>query len=452
MGRQGILPAEQLLQAAHQQLGPERYGLLPTLCWLNASDAFLHGLCAAGTLLSLALILDVAPVLSLVLLWMAYLSLVTVSREFLSFQWDNLLLETGFLAIFVAPLRLRPRVRGDPPPSTIALWLLRWLLFRLTFSSGVVKLASGDTAWRTLTALTYHYETQPLPTWIGWYAHQLPAWVHRASCFMMFVIELAVPFLIVGSRRLRSFACAGMVAFQLLIAATGNYCFFNLLTIALCLLLLDDAVWPSWWRDRMIQREGDAARVRRWPVGVTAPLAAVILTVTSVQMSGLLGVRLRWPAPVTTLVQWTQPFRTINSYGLFAVMTTSRPEIIVEGSQDGEHWNAYEFRDKPGRLTRRPRFVAPHQPRLDWQMWFAALDRYQDNPWFLQFCHRLLQGSPQVLSLLASNPFPEAPPRYLRAVVYDYHFTDVATKRAQGTWWRREIKGLYCPIMSLRQK
>ena len=452
VGHEGIVPVEQLLQAARLRLGPERYALLPTVCWLSASDPFLRGVCAAGALLSSLLIVDVAPSLVLGGLWVLYLSLVSVCRDFLAFQWDNLLLEAGFLAIFLAPLRLRPRSTGDAPPSPVVVWLLWWLLFRLMVSSGVVKLASGDPSWRHLTALTFHYETQPLPTWIGWYVHQWPVWWQQASCLAMFAVELLVPFLIIGPRRLRRMACAMLVAFQLLIAATGNYGFFNLLAVALCVLLLDDAAFPRRWRERLAPREAAGGVERQWPAWILAPLAGAILLVSAVELSGIVGLQRAWPSPVRTLAAWAQPFRTVNGYGLFAVMTTSRQEIVIEGSADGTRWLAYEFRWKPGEVARRPAFVAPHQPRLDWQMWFAALGTYREQPWFLPFCERLLEGSPAVLSLLARNPFPATPPRYLRALVYDYRFTTADARRAEGAWWRRTRNGLYCPILSLRQE
>jgi len=317
------------------------------------------------------------------------------------------------------------------------------------FGSGVVKLASGDPTWRNLTALTHHYETQPLPTWIGWYVHQLPTWFQKFSCAAMFVGELAVPFLIFAPRRLRLIGCGILVAFQFLIEVTGNYCFFNLITLALCVLLLDDAVWPGRLREK-VRSSGD--RVRHWPRWAVGPVAVVFLLVTTTQLVGLFRLRVPWPEPIVLVREALEPFRSINRYGLFAVMTTSRPEIIVEGSNDGKTWLAYEFKYKPGDLKRRPGFVAPHQPRLDWQMWFAALGNCQENPWFINFSVRLLQGSPEILSLLAKNPFPDAPPRYIRAVMYDYRFTDLKTRRTTGTWWRRERKDLYCPIFSLKEE
>lgn len=258
------------------------------------------------------------------------------------------------------------------------------------------------------------------------------------------MIELGIPFLIFLPRRLRLFGCFALITFQGLIAATGNYCFFNLLTVALCFLLLDDFVWPQEWVAR------PAPSSRPWSTWIVLPLAGIILLVSTMQMFQQFRIRVRWPVPAIVLYRLAAPFRTINPYGLFAVMTTSRPEIIVEGSNDGETWLEYEFKWKPGDLKRRPGFVAPHQPRLDWQMWFAALGTYRQNPWFINFCYRLLQGSPEVLKLLEKNPFPEKPPRYLRALVYHYRFTDPATLHTQGSWWRRKLKGPYLPVLSLR--
>jgi predicted DCC family thiol-disulfide oxidoreductase YuxK len=447
IGSNGILPVKNYLQAVRDQIGPAAYWALPTLAWVNPSDGFLHLLCGGGVLLSLLLLAGVAPALLLTGLWSLYLSLVVAGQVFMEFQWDVLLLETGFLAIFLAPLTISPRRWGESPPSRAVLWLLKWLLFRLLLSSGVVKLTSGDEAWRSLTALSFHYETQPLPTWISWYAHQLPAWFQKGSCLGMFVVELAIPFLIFAPRRLRLFGCGVSIAFQILILVTGNYCFFNLLTIALCILLLDDAFWPQW----MTKRYSGRGETRSWPRWVIAALMLVILPVSSVEMVSLFRRRMAWPLPVVVLYRAVAPFRSINGYGLFAVMTTSRPEIIVEGSRDGVTWFPYEFHWKPGDLKRRPGFVAPHQPRLDWQMWFAALGNYRMNPWFVHFMVRLLEGSPEVLRLLAKNPFPEKAPRYLRALVYDYHFTDPAARGADGSWWRREFKGSYLPVLSLEE-
>lgn len=390
IGSHGILPAKEYMETAHdwaqhEGLGWQRFWELPTLCWFDASDHFLNLLCGGGVVLAVLLIVGVAPPLTLFLLWLLYLSLSIVGREFLSFQWDSLLLETGFLAIFFAPMQWLPKSSKEASPSRLMLWMLRWLLFRLMFSSGVIKLASGDSTWRNLSALEFHYETQPLPTWIGWYAHQLPDWFQQLSCAVMFGIELIVSFFIFAPRRPRLIACGVLIGFQLLIAVTGNYCFFNWLTIALCVLLLDDNaikvdadVRRRIWRVKNTSPPPHVGgyKSHRWPGWIIAPLAAVILIVTIVQLPRMFRTRVEWPGPMLTLASWVSPFRSINTYGLFAVMTTSRPEIIIEGSNDGELWKPYEFKYKPGDPNRRPGFVAPHQPRLDWQMWFAALGRY----------------------------------------------------------------------------
>ncbi len=462
VGKDGVLPASHLmLQArsavAESGIGIDRYRLLPTLCWLGASDGFLRFQCAAGATLALLVIVGICPRVCLALVWLVYLSLATVSRDFLAFQWDNLLLETGLLAIFLAPGRVLPRPSREKPPSRTALWLLRLLLFKLMFLSGVVKLAGGDATWRGLTALTFHYETQPLPTWIAWYAHQLPLWFQKGSCAVMFLIELAVPFLIFAPRRLRMAGGAVLALFQVLILLTGNYTFFNWLTLGLCLLLLDDfaiarlaprKLSALYSRSRAVA-DGSRNGRWRWREAGMVLLAVVVVGISAVQLLSPFGRLPSWTSPALAVHRWLAPFRSVNSYGLFAVMTTERPEIIVEGSNDGHGWQAYEFPYKPGDPKRRPAFVAPHQPRLDWQMWFAALGDVRQNPWFVNFCVRLLQGSPDVLALLEKNPFPDRPPKYIRARVYNYQFTSPAERKRTGAWWKRELKGEYLPSISL---
>ena len=430
IGQRGILPAATFLRRVKEVTGGPAWHLVPTIFWFDSSDGFLKLVCFLGVVAAGFVFAGKGWRIALVFCYLLYLSLVHAGQDFMSYQWDMLLLESGFLAIF---LGWRPFVIS----------MSRWLLFRLMFLSGVAKLMSGDPTWRNLSALRYHYETQPLPPWTAWFMHQLPASFQTASVLFVLFVELAVPLLIFAPRRLRLFAFGALVVLQILIAATGNYAFFNLLAIVLGVTLLDDGVFPGRWQGRAA-----GSPARRWPVWVLAPVAVITFAATSVHLAGAVRPSLRPPVPLVRLASWLAPFRSTNGYGLFMVMTTSRPEIVVEGSDDGQTWHAYEFRWKPGDLRRRPRFVAPHQPRLDWQMWFAALSTCEANPWFVNFLARLLEGSPPVLHLLAKNPFPDRPPRYIRAVLYDYRFTDAANRRATGAWWRREEKGLYCPVLS----
>jgi hypothetical protein len=453
IGADGILPAVELMTAAGQWadaqgLGFTRFFALPTVCWLGASDRMLVSLCAIGAALSLFQIAGLVSALVLPALWLLYLSLSVVCGEFLSFQWDALLLEAGLMAIVLAPWTLIHRPR-DGEPRALARWLAWWLLFRLTLASGVVKLTSGDPLWRGLTALSVHYETQPLPTPLGWYAHHLPIWFQQFSTAAVLFIELAVPWLIFTTRSLRHVACGALVGLQLLIALTGNYGFFNLLTAALSLTLLDDAWWPHWTAPSLYAAARGPDR-RRHPFPL---LPALILAIVTVPVSlGVLAsqtqVALPGASQLVSLRRALAPFRSVNGYGLFAVMTTTRPELIVEGSNDGQTWQAYEFRYKPGDLHRAPSWIAPHQPRLDWQMWFAALDRFGGSPWLERFCHRLLEGTPAVLDLLAVNPFAEAPPRFVRVMRADYHVAPLDVHRREQVWWARDPLQPYSPVLS----
>jgi len=449
VGSRGILPTSNLLEAVRIGAGERRYWALPTLAWLSASDGALRAMCFGGAAIAAAGFFGILPAFMLAACWALYLSLVAICQDFLSFQWDILLLETGFLAIFFAPWQLRTGgIRREP--SRAVLWLLRILLFRLMFSSGVVKLTSGDPTWRSLRALDYHYQTQPLPTPLAWLMQQLPHGFQTLSVLVMFGIELVVPFFLFAPRRVRFWA-AGLIAFlQVLILLTGNYAFFNLLALALCLTCLDDAFLHRFF-PYSAPPEG-IVREPRWKRAVVAVLFVTILFAGAEQVAGVLGFWRSLPQAAMQIFSRLERLYIVNSYGLFAVMTTTRYEIVVEGSNDGETWLPYEFKYKPGDIKRRPPIVEPHQPRLDWQMWFAALGDYRDNPWFINFMVRLLEGSPQVLALLAKNPFPGPPPRYIRAELYTYRFTDFAEWRTTGAWWRREFVRLYFPVASLRSR
>ena len=439
IGAHGVWPAGLFLERVWAQYGAGALWRVPTLFWVNAGDGMLTATCLAGMAVALVMAAGVAPGGCALGLWALYLSLVSISSPFLDFQWDGLLLETALLAALALPWRLRPQWEEHSPRPAFARWLLWWLLFRLMFESGVVKLASGDPTWRGLTALDFHFATQPLPLWTAWFAHQAPRWMLRGATLIMFAIELLAPWLIIAPRRWRQAGAWALIALQAVIFATGNYAFFNLLAIALCALLFDDTAWPRRWREHVAPGVHWPEPLRPQFTRVCAVGAALIALLSLPPLLRDCGLPVRVPNPV-------EPLCSFNGYGLFAVMTTQRPEIIVEGSNDGVLWQEYEFRWKPGDVRARPRLAAPHQPRLDWQMWFAALGSWERNPWLGSFMMRLLQGEPEVLGLLKTNPFPRHPPRYIRALLYEYHFTRGGEG---GAWWRRELRGRYSPDLSL---
>jgi hypothetical protein len=449
MGPDGLEPATELLEWVRAQLGPERFLRLPTLLWLfGAGEGALWGLGLAGLACGALLVADVAPRWALVGAWVCYLSLTTVGGVFLSFQWDVLLLEAALVSLPLTPGHLRPSKRVLEPRRG-AILLVRFLLFRLMFMSGVVKLASGDTAWHGLTALEFHYWTQPLPNLLAYFVWQMPALLHRAGVVVMFVIELVVPFLLFGPRRIRLVAVGALAALQVGILTTGNYGFFNLLTLVLCIPAFDDGVLTRWRIFQRLSPEPTPPRPR-WSVRTGAFagfVAAYAVLALSLDVGRVIHAPL--PSPVRWALGQLSGLRSINTYGLFAVMTTERREIVLEGSADGQTWREYLLRWRPGPVDEAPRFVAPHQPRLDWQMWFASLSRCGDNPWLLRLQQHLLQGSPSARSFFREEPFPDAPPRFVRTRFFDYRFTGLSEWRATGAYWTRSELGPYCPPLTL---
>jgi predicted DCC family thiol-disulfide oxidoreductase YuxK len=467
VGDHGILPVKNFLDAVQQhfsqQLPPESpVWNLPTLTWISPHDGCLNLLCACGTLLSLLLIVGILPMSSLVLLWLDYLSLFYAGQVFLGFQWDILLLETGFAAIFLAPFVVRSRFLADRHPPRLAIWLIWWLLFRLMLESGAVKLTWNDwvkgpdglplaNTWESLTALNYHYWTQPLPLWTSWYAAQLPEWFQKLSVVFMFIVELGLPWFIFGPRLLQYIACGGITVLMLLISVTGNYNFFNLLTVVLALMLLDDKIWPRFLQRRIRGTDWPVLfSPLRWRSCLLLPFAALALIVGIGQVKQSIAPA-QAPGPSLFSKLGLDQFLLVDEYGLFRQMTETRPEIIIEGSADGTEWKPYEFRWKPGDLSHPPRCNMPHQPRLDWQMWFEALrleqvhiatgtidPRYM-SPWFGSFIMQLLKGEPKVIGLLTGNPFPDRPPKFIRIMLYQYRFTDWAEWRKTGNWWDRSL-------------
>jgi predicted DCC family thiol-disulfide oxidoreductase YuxK len=436
IGHTGILPLGDYLAAVRQTFGNSAYRLLPSLFWMNSSDFALVSGTVAGALLGLLVIVNRGTRPALIGLFALYLSYVHAGQDFMSFQWDTLLLEVGFLAIFLT---------GG---SRIVVWLYRWLVFRYLFLAGIVKLLSGDPTWQNLTALEYHFWTQPLPTPLAWYAAQLPPWALIGGTAAALAVELGIVFLIFLPRRLRAAAAYGVLLLQLLIVLTGNYNFFNLLTMLLCVFLFDDAALsrmiPRQW---VLRGQRHAPHLTRTATLTATALALIVVPLGVNRISQTLW---RTDLPVVgALAQAVSPWFIVNPYGLFAVMTTTRPEIVIEGSADGAVWREYVFRYKPGPLSRPALWNIPHQPRLDWQMWFAALGSVRENPWIIGLMWRLLEGSPSVLALLDSNPFAEGPPKYVRAQLYDYRFADRRTRALTHQWWVRRQQGLYFPRVSV---
>jgi predicted DCC family thiol-disulfide oxidoreductase YuxK len=424
IGSHGILPVADYFDAARAQLGPSGWLQLPSLYWLSGADWMTTTLCAVGVVASLMVVLRVVTTIAALAAYVCYLSLEYGGGVFLEYQWDILLIETLLLA---AILSRQPR---------IGIWLTRLLVFRFMFLSGVVKLISGDPTWHGLTALDYHFETQPLPTVLAWYFNALPHSVLHAFTATALSIELVLPFFVFGPRNVRRLAALGFIGLEVLILLTGNYNFFNFLTIVLCLGLFDDRML----RARAVAPTRAAAAMP-WRV-----LLAAMATLGALQIHQTLG-RGTFAAWETTILRAADPLQAVNSYGLFAIMTTERDELIVEGSTDGFEWKTLPFKFKPEALDAAPRWVAPYQPRLDWQMWFAALTSREGAPWVGNLIVRLLNGEPAVLRLLGPSPFADKPPRFIRILRYRYRFTTPEQRERTGAWWGRQYIGVWFPAV-----
>ncbi|XP_041113866.1 lipase maturation factor 2-like [Polyodon spathula] len=552
-GSDGILPAWRMLRYTGKPL-LEQLQDSPTLLWLGPqlgldTQQGMELICLLGTLMAFGAMVwePLRDTLVFLCLWVLYLSLQKVGQVFLYFQWDTLLLEAGFLTVLVAPFNLfKWKSTVSKHHDGITFWLIRWLFFRLMFASGVVKLTSRCPAWWGLTALTYHYETQCIPTPVAWFAHQLPVWFQKLSVVGTYAIEIAVPFMFfapIRSMRIVSFYLQALL--QVLIILTGNYNFFNLLTIVLSLSLLDDEhmyyfLGPrkqnksqSWtqtlvkwgtalaelasyclvvywtvvyfeleinWEKKSISSKTAFTyhEFNQWLKTVTIPSIWIgVLSLTWEVITAMfkcasvqgffwkLWATIQWAIFATaaacmfavSLVPYTyiendsnskiwtgvrtmydsvDRFQLVNSYGLFRRMTGvgGRPEVVVEGSYDKETWTEIEFMYKPGNVSTAPPVVAPHQPRLDWQMWFAALGPHTRSPWFTGLVQRLLQGKKDVIDLVqvdeSQYPFRSHPPTFIRARLYKYWFTKVSEDGSvPQKWWRRQFSDEFYPTVFL---
>jgi hypothetical protein len=430
IGPNGILPVAEDLGATVSWQG---LWSAPTLFWISSSDRALVSVVILGGLASVLLVLNRAPRLCIAVAAICFLSFTAAGQEFAGYQSDGMLLESAFISLFLAPRGLAPGLGASDPPSRFAVFMLKWEWFRIYFESGVVKLLSGDPQWRSLTAMDRYYENLPLPSFLGWYAQQLPPhWFHTASAALVFFVELVFVFLAFLPRRFRRFCFYVVTPFQALIILTGNYAFLNYIVLALGVFLLDD---------ELFRREATPPK----KPGLVEKIALGLVLYSTIAVAPVVSRAL--PRPLLIPAIALEPFRIANRYGLFAVMTEDRYEIEYQGSDDGTHYTPYPFRYKPQDPMRAPGLFAPYQPRFEWNLWFASLSDWRRDPWVLNTGVRILEGSPQVLRLFAFDPFKGKPPRYLRIVLWQYWFTTPAERRATGAWWRREPRGEYAPAL-----
>lgn len=435
-GASGILPIDELMRRAKARIEKKRFYWVPTLFWLRSDNCALKGVLLCGLFASILGMANVAPPLMLIFLWLFYLSFVSVGAPFLHYQWDVLLLEAGFAAIFFS--------MTSPPPLFLLFWL--WILaLRFLLSSGLVKLLSKCPEWRSLKAMRYHFETQPLPNLGGYLAHQVFSHFPSLATSMVYFFELAVPFLFLGSDAMRALGAYLSILFQVAILLTGNFAFFNLLTITLCFPLLSD-VYVQWAAPYFspLQNLPSHLGLNLFLNGV----GIVMITLNLVTFARLFR-NIIW---IPRFFSFLSRFYILNDYGLFARMTTVRNEIILEGSEDGTVWKEYAFSHKPDALQKAPTQIAPFQPRLDWQLWFSALSSHPQDVWWQYFIDRLLEGSPDVLGLQAENPFSTKPPAYIRAHLYRYRFTTLKEWYETGRYWNRTYVGAYMRPVSLSKK
>lgn len=462
IGSLGILPMQNVFGML--KANQASFFNVPSVFIWDSSDTAMHMVTGLGCLACITLFIGYMPAVSAFVIWICYLSITIAGQVFFAFQWDALLIEMSLLMIFLAPwvLKIAPKVKFSP--NRLAHFLFCWLLFRLMFESGIVKLVSfdrlGENTWLNFTALNFHYFTQPLPAWTSWYLDKLPIFLQKCSLLFMYFAELICPLLMWGPRRLRKVAFYGMVLLQIGILISGNYGFFNLLTLVLCFSLIDDQSLPKFIKWRWELRNSVNYTPNRILSISKKSFLTLLATMTiivggyqvikSFEVNNPLKPRLE---PFLPLNQWQAnayvriaQYRAVNSYGLFRVMTQKRPELVIEGSNDNLNWKPYIFKYKPGPLDRRPVFTTPHMPRLDWQMWFAALLMEQNQSiqvWLSSFIQKLFTGNPAVNALIEENPFPGSVPTFFRVRFYYYNFSSGITKSETGEWWMREPADIF---------
>jgi hypothetical protein len=463
IGPNGILPATDYLQAAEAALHAYRFFYVPSLFWFGSGDRALMLVTWVGVIASVLVTFNVWPRANLLICFVCFLSFVTVARDFASYQSDYMLPEAGFIALFFAPPGLFPGIGRAHPPSRASLYLLRWEWFRIYFESGVAKMASGDYSWRHFTAMDDYYQNAPLPTWIGWYVGHFPHWFHASAVFYTLAVELALVFFLFLPRPFRIAIFWIVAPFEISIILTGNYAFLNYIVFLLGFLLLDDRFVEWIVTHRILQfiegkhseatpitvsSEKTQAEWRKIFAGARRVIAVACFALVFYSTTVWFVWRLQPDAPV-----WGRPariaeiFHIASIYGLFASMTHQRREIEFQGSIDGTAWIAYPFRYKPQDPSKPPGIYAPYQPRFEWNLWFASLGEWTQYQFVLSTEECLLQNQPDVLELFENNPFPDGPPKRVRAVIYQYWFTDLNTKRETGMWWRRQLLGDFAPML-----
>ncbi len=434
LGERGLLPVTSWVRAV-----PFRDS--PSLFYFAPRDAAFTAAAWLGVALSCAAVTGITERYSSVVsaaawgsIWLLYISFVNVGQTFYGFGWESILLEAGFYSMFLGSSRTAPQMIG--------ILLIRWLCFRVMFGAGLIKLR-GDPCWHDMTCLDYHYETQPMPNPLSWYFHWGPVWTHRAGVWFNHFAELVAPFGYILPQPLASVAGIVTIIFQGLIFASGNLSWLNVLTIVLAIPALDDRVLHAVLRVRTPELQPPAAFHKAVLTGF-----AVLVVWLSVKPV------LNMISPRQVMNTSYNPFHLVGTYGAFGGITRTRYEVVVEGTDEAvvaqsTRWREYEFRGKPNDPTRMPPQIAPYHLRLDWLMWFAAMSQYYEHPWFVHFVGKLLEGDRATLSLLLSNPFPQKPPQFVRAQLYEYHFANPDEHKRTGAWWTRNLVGAYFPAVSL---
>lgn len=439
VGKNGILPIKEHLDHLKGYAINKRllYFNFPTLLWFDSSDRTLLFLTGLGMVLSLILALGFLQPLMLLLLYILYLSLKVAGQDFLSFGWEGLLLEIT-VQTFLMSLTAIPN---------LMIWIsINFLLFRFHFQAGITKLQTRDPTWRNLTALAYHYQTQPLPNTVAWFIHKMPLWFHKLSTALVLIIEIIIPFGIFLNEDFRFFTFVALIGLQFMIWLTGNFSFLNYLTASFSTLLISNNFLVKFIDVPPILSSASSSSV------LVESVVSLLGTFLIVLQMIRLGYQIYPSKYLNKILYWEAPFHLANRYAIFANMTTERYEVIIEGSEDGKDWKEYSFRYKPSEVTSRPKRISPYQPRIDWQIWFLPFRDFYTERWFQKFLYHLLKGTPDVLSLVKYNPFPNQPPKYVRSFLYLYEFTSFKERQEKGSWWKRQLIELYSPVMKLTRR